>query len=204
MEDTNGRGSGDAPAPDAIVYSPSPRFIPDPVEAEESIDVPDPAPADVTDGFDPRCEVTGPSDEELERAAFNIAMATEGSQNPKAAALLELPRWIDFDDVPDYRSDWAESPGPDDCPYCGTRHPWERPLERGRSVERMGDDGNPWYDEYQPGEYNIESCSCCVSLVFVEVHLPPIYPRTSVPVSESELRCRVPLARRGPRRVGFL
>jgi len=185
-EDSEGQGPGDAPALDAVVYSPPPRFIPEDADPKESMDVPEPAPADVTDGFDPRCKVTGPSDEELERAAFNIAMATEGSQNPKAAALIELPRWIDFDDVPDYTGDWAEAAGPDTCKYCGTRHPWYRPLERGRAVERMGDDGNPWYDECQPGEYNIESCSCCVC---PSCESKSIYHRSTVTPS---YRCRNP------------
>lgn len=140
----------DAPHPGSIVINVAPRHIPGPTEVEP-IEPPEPDPKD-------GLEV---DEEELERAVFSLLMGDE-DRNPKAAALLELPRWIDFDKVPDYTGDMAESAGPDDCQYCGTRHPWGRPLERGRAVERAGDDGNPWYQPCQPGEYNIESCTCCV------------------------------------------
>ena len=80
---------------------------------------------------------------------------------PKKELIADLPRWIDEEDIPSNTDHRIASKGPEYCDQCGTRNPYDRPLEQGRVLVLEGDDGNPNYDPCPRGKYNIRRCDCC-------------------------------------------
>lgn len=144
----------DAPHPATINIDVPEEHIPEPADVEQSIEPPAPAPS------------TPVPDTELERAVKNMLEDMRPLLNdPKYQALMDLPQYLEEDDIPDVEPNVDPSktgPRQDDfCPHCGARFPWSRPLERGRVIEREGEDGNPYYTPCARGKYNIETCTCC-------------------------------------------